>query len=295
MATCNASSLLTANPFTRIDPGLLDAIKLQLLCDISSSGGGGGTISGSGTAGSIAKFTAGTTLGNSIITESGTVVSVAGSLNVASTGTLGWTDGVLNRDAANAVAIRNGTASQSLRVYNTFTSSTNFERGVFDWQTTANVLRIGTEKGSGGGTARLLSLVYDGVAAFNISSACVSQLNLGTLAGNGIYWSGRTYMQSPADGMLRISNAAGTDFDRIQFGLPTSAAPALKRNAAVLEAKLADDSAYAGFAAQWMSVTDGITAPGAATGRARIYVDSADGDLKVVFADGTVKTLATDT
>jgi hypothetical protein len=45
MATCNASSLLTANPFTRLDPGLLDAIKLQLLCDISANGGGG---SGSG-------------------------------------------------------------------------------------------------------------------------------------------------------------------------------------------------------------------------------------------------------
>ena len=43
MATCNASSLLAANPFTQIDPGLLDAIKLQLLCDISSGGGGSGS------------------------------------------------------------------------------------------------------------------------------------------------------------------------------------------------------------------------------------------------------------
>jgi hypothetical protein len=42
-------------------------------------------------------------------------------------------------------------------------------------------------------------------------------------------------------------------------------------------------------------VTDGVTAPGAATGRARIYVDAADGDLKIVFADGTVKTIVTDT
>lgn len=41
MATCNASTLLAANPFTRLDPGLLDAIKLQLLCDISSGGGSG--------------------------------------------------------------------------------------------------------------------------------------------------------------------------------------------------------------------------------------------------------------
>ena len=41
-------------------------------------------------------------------------------------------------------------------------------------------------------------------------------------------------------------------------------------------------------------VTDGITAPGAQSGAATIYVDSADGSLKVVFASGTVKTLATD-
>lgn len=47
--------------------------------------------------------------------------------------------------------------------------------------------------------------------------------------------------------------------------------------------------------AGYVSIGDGITAPGAGTGAARIYVDSADGDLKIVFADGTVKTIVTDT
>ena len=41
-------------------------------------------------------------------------------------------------------------------------------------------------------------------------------------------------------------------------------------------------------------IKDGITAPGAVTGYAGIYVDTSDGDLKVVFADGTVKTIVTD-
>jgi hypothetical protein len=45
----------------------------------------------------------------------------------------------------------------------------------------------------------------------------------------------------------------------------------------------------------YLRIEDGITAPGAATGAANIYVDTADGDLKVVFADGTVKTIVTDT
>jgi len=43
-----------------------------------------------------------------------------------------------------------------------------------------------------------------------------------------------------------------------------------------------------------MSLTDGITAPGVVVGLAQIYVDTADGDLKVIFGDGTVKTIVTD-
>jgi hypothetical protein len=41
-------------------------------------------------------------------------------------------------------------------------------------------------------------------------------------------------------------------------------------------------------------MVDGVTAPGTTSGYAKIYVDSADGDLKVKFGDGTVKTIATD-
>lgn len=44
-----------------------------------------------------------------------------------------------------------------------------------------------------------------------------------------------------------------------------------------------------------LALIDGITAPVALTGHAQIYVDTADGDLKVIFADGTVKTIVVDT
>lgn len=46
---------------------------------------------------------------------------------------------------------------------------------------------------------------------------------------------------------------------------------------------------------QVLEIKDGITAPSASSGLTRIYVDAADGDLKVVFGDGTVKTIVTDT
>ena len=42
-------------------------------------------------------------------------------------------------------------------------------------------------------------------------------------------------------------------------------------------------------------LTDGVTAPGTASGWALLYVDTADGDLKVKFGDGTVTTIAADT
>lgn len=44
-----------------------------------------------------------------------------------------------------------------------------------------------------------------------------------------------------------------------------------------------------------IAIKDGIAAPATSAGYAQIYVDTADGDLKVKFGDGTVKTLATDT
>jgi hypothetical protein len=44
----------------------------------------------------------------------------------------------------------------------------------------------------------------------------------------------------------------------------------------------------------YLEITDGVTAPGAGTGVARIYVDTADGDLKVAFADGFVRIIGAD-
>ena len=43
-----------------------------------------------------------------------------------------------------------------------------------------------------------------------------------------------------------------------------------------------------------ITLNDGVTAPTSTSGQAKLYVDSADGDLKVIFGDGTVKTIVTD-
>lgn len=52
----------------------------------------------------------------------------------SSTDTQGTVDLLLLRDAANALAQRNGTNAQAFRVYNTYTDANNYERGKFAWE-----------------------------------------------------------------------------------------------------------------------------------------------------------------
>ena len=85
-------------------------------------------------------------------------------------GTSGTNRTQLFSDAVGIIAQRNGAAAQSFFSYNTYTSATSYERGVFDWITTANTLRIGTEKGSSNGTARDLVLVTDGTTRLTIGA-----------------------------------------------------------------------------------------------------------------------------
>lgn len=56
-----------------------------------------------------------------------------------------------------------------------------------------------------------------------------------------------------------------------------------------------DDYEWSQIAGRKYLVKDGVTAPSTVSGFAQIYVDTADGDLKVKFGDGTVKTIVVDT
>lgn len=107
-------------------------------------------------------------------------------------------------------------------------------------------------------------------------------------------WTSRITIRTPAEGILTYLNWSENDFDRLQFGGTTVAYPALKKNGATLETKLANDSDYAQHSVKVLAVVDGVAAPAAQAGKAVLFVDSADGDLKVIFGDGVIKTLATD-
>lgn len=80
----------------------------------------------------------------------------------------GTSDVFLRRDAAGVLAQYNAANPQEYRIYNTFTSATNHERGFLRWS--SNVFQIGTEKGSGGGSAREIQFQTDGVTRVTIGS-----------------------------------------------------------------------------------------------------------------------------
>jgi hypothetical protein len=116
------------------------------------------------------------------------------SASLPSNYSLGWLSGAMGtggdtflaRDAANTLALRNGANAQTFNIYNTFTSSTNFERFRIFAQSAAAVL-IGTEKGSAGGTARALELQTDATSRLTLdtvgSARIVTALTVATLPG----------------------------------------------------------------------------------------------------------------
>lgn len=73
----------------------------------------------------------------------------------------------LLRDAANTLALRNGTSAQAFNIYNTYTSGSVYERGFVRW--VSNVLEIGTEHV--GASARGLSFKIGSTAAITIGTA----------------------------------------------------------------------------------------------------------------------------
>lgn len=183
----------------------------------------------------------------------------------------GSMDTSLYRDgAAGVLALRTGTAAQVLRVYNTYTDGSNYERGAIGW--VSNVLRIGAEKAGTGGS-RVVDFIAPGGFNFRVggSETLVWAVNsAGHLVNAGadntydigasggtrprdIYLAGNlraggfVHVQGSAgllltagvglaritgvtDGILTLSDNASTSFVRLNFGAATDACPALARS-----------------------------------------------------------------
>jgi len=80
-------------------------------------------------------------------------------------------DLIVQRDAANTLAQRNGTNAQESRLYATYTSSTVYERLSSKYDSGSGAFVIGTEKGASGGSARPLGFAVDGTTKLTITAA----------------------------------------------------------------------------------------------------------------------------
>ena len=93
-----------------------------------------------------------------------------------------------------------------------------------------------------GGGANRLNTLYCSTLQGN-ASVMASGFEAGT--SGFFYWASKSVLTSPSDGVIKVSNFAGSDFNLLQFGGTSASFPALKRSAAELHARLADDSGYA--------------------------------------------------
>lgn len=152
-------------------------------------------------------------------------------------------DTILQRDAANTLALRNGVNAQSFKAANTYTDASNNEYGVFDWISSANVLTIGTTN-VGTGTTRNLRLVVGGVNKldFGVTTAATwSSATAFAIAGTATFSAGQV-------GAVRVVTAAGavtvTTADYAVFINKTvgaATAVSLPANASGLTFRIADD------------------------------------------------------
>jgi hypothetical protein len=189
----------------------------------------------------------------------GTFTTLTASTSLALTG------GIIT-GASNVIEQVSSTSAQTFRLYNTFTSATNHERLRLAWA--SNVAIIGTEKGSGGGTARALEFQTDGVTRLTVQTGGTVALTSHLTAENGFIriasaqafqWLNRSKIYSLADGNVGLYNAGESSFNLLQFGGTTTSFPALKRSSTVLQARLANDSDFCPLQGQLRTHANAVT------------------------------------
>lgn len=96
---------------------------------------------------------------------------------------------------------------------------------------------------------------------FQLAGSSIGRLSyVGRLSvSEGFQVTGGFVLNTTADGVVKITNNATTDFNRLMFGGITSSFPSLKRNGTGLECRLADDSAYAPFTCLTLNTASTIT------------------------------------
>ncbi len=94
----------------------------------------------------------------------------------------------------------------------------------------------------------LANVEYNGRGYFNNLQIESKGLCIRAVGGNGLCTSGGGFLIFKSSGVLTLSDASDSSFDRLQLGGTTSSFPAIKRNGAGIDIRLADDTGYADLA-----------------------------------------------
>ena len=225
--------------------------------------GSNATVTGTLTVNGATAFVGANTGSPYVLIKGGSSGTNGGGSLVVENGSGGSVIGIGNVSAIAGGAYNNDpvvwyAGSESLRFYNASTEVANFSStGVLSLlSTTASTTTSSGALVVGNGTSGGLGVGGAIVAGSFIRSAGANNISLGADAGKN-----------------RIDAGGATD-------TPVRA--------------LGTADALTGIEMRLLGVIDGTSAPAATAGYAKLYVDSADGDLKVIFGDGTVKTIATD-
>lgn len=227
---------------------------------------------------------------------------LSGDLTVGGNTTLG--------DAAGDSVTVNGAtvdyAAASTRIKGDFSNGTFASRAAFMDRTTNNgtivgALPNGTSNNSG--FTAYSSSTPDNSHYLTVSvGTTYAQIDSGKL-GSGTQRSldlainGTTYAKLATDGSFQsVSGTKLVKLDAVNsVALVTDTGGVDSSSMTPARVAQGTVSTYAGFTGGYIFIKDGISAPTADVNHAAIYIDIADGDLKIKFADGTVKTIVVDT
>lgn len=98
--------------------------------------------------------------------------------------------GFTDESVANVVGMKNGTNAYALRLYNTYTSLTNYERFTIDWQTNPNTCVIATSA-AGAGSVRGMDFRIGSTTLMSMSSAG-NVVTVGSTASGYLHFSTNT-------------------------------------------------------------------------------------------------------
>lgn len=173
-------------------------------------------------------------------TERLTIDSV-GRIGVNKTSSIGSRLHVVSSSPTEKSAIFQGAASQT--------------ENLTEWHdSTSVVMAYVTSNGS------IVAPSFNGTSGyFGVTTA---RLQLNTAASTN-----RSIIKAVGDGIFAITDSSEADFNRLQFGGTTTSYPSLKRSTNMLQSRLADDSAYAGFVGSNIWADNGTSgSPSFATG-----------------------------